>query len=79
MSGLKDSIRTPLLLAAQKGHLATVKLLVNFDVDLFYCDAEGYSALQWAQIKGHKELADMLITSLGIHIERNVLNYRKIF
>lgn len=70
LSGLKDSLRTALLLASQEGHLSTVKLLVDSGLDLFYYDGDGYSALQWAQIRGHNEVAEMLISSLSIFYKK---------
>jgi hypothetical protein len=65
ISGISDSLKTPLLLATEAGHLDVVKELVRWGADLFYLDANGYSALQLAQIRNHGRIAEYLFERIG--------------
>jgi len=66
VSGLKDDLKTALLLSAENGNLETTKLLANdFNADLFYCDANGHSAVQLAQLNGHHSLVELLLSAIG--------------
>ncbi|KAI6219497.1 Protein kinase domain containing protein [Aphelenchoides fujianensis] len=60
VAGIADALKTPLLLAADGGHLSACRRLVEAGADLFYCDANGYSALQLAQIRNHGRIAEFL-------------------
>ncbi|KAI6202441.1 Protein kinase domain containing protein [Aphelenchoides besseyi] len=60
VAGITDSLKTSLLLAADLGHLTACRRLVEAGADLFYCDANGYSALQLAQIRNHGRIAEYL-------------------
>ncbi|XP_026785883.3 transient receptor potential cation channel, subfamily N, member 1 [Pangasianodon hypophthalmus] len=54
--------RSPLMLAAERGHMAVVKLLLqsNARVDVF--DEEGKSALHLAAEQGREDIADILLS-----------------
>lgn len=64
VSGLKDTVKTPLVLAAAFGRCEMVELLVERGADLFYFDSDGHSALQLAQMNGHSALAGQLMASI---------------
>jgi ankyrin repeat protein len=52
-------------LATEAGHLDVVRELVKRGADLFYLDANGYSALQLAQIRNHGKIAEYLFERIG--------------
>jgi ankyrin repeat protein len=51
---------TPLILAAKNAHTAVVKILLKHGADTSLLDAEGKSALQYAEAAGHKEISELL-------------------
>ncbi|KAH6867608.1 ankyrin repeat-containing domain protein [Thelonectria olida] len=55
--------RTPLLWAAEKGHEALAKLLLQNDVDVNMVDQNGQTALQLAVDARHKAMARMLVAN----------------
>ncbi|KAH7114056.1 ankyrin repeat-containing domain protein [Dactylonectria macrodidyma] len=55
--------RTPLLWAAEKGHEALVKLLLQNGVDVNVMDQNEQTALQLAVDAGHREVARMLVAN----------------
>lgn len=74
VSGISDSLKTPLLLATEAGHLDAVKELVKRGADLFYLDENGYSALQLAQIRNHVRIAEYLFERIDeLHRESDKL------
>lgn len=52
--------RTPLMLAAMRGHLDCCKLLLQYDADLGAVDPEGKSATEWALDAGHTDIVALL-------------------
>lgn len=63
--GLSNTLKTPLLIASELGHIEMVQVLVNHGADLFYSDTNGYCALQLAQINEHQNVAELLMFSIG--------------
>uniref|UniRef100_A0A915CSY4 Non-specific serine/threonine protein kinase n=1 Tax=Ditylenchus dipsaci TaxID=166011 RepID=A0A915CSY4_9BILA len=59
----KGGLKSALMLASEQGKTETAELLVNYGADLFACDANGYSALQLAQLRAHDATAQLLINS----------------
>uniref|UniRef100_A0A7E4VDA0 Non-specific serine/threonine protein kinase n=1 Tax=Panagrellus redivivus TaxID=6233 RepID=A0A7E4VDA0_PANRE len=64
VTSLQNASKTPLLLASEHGHAEVVQILIDAGADLFYCDANGHSALQIAQMGGHDGVASVLIAAL---------------
>ncbi len=56
---LRDK-RTPLMLAAEKGHEACVKTLLEAGADVTLQDAHNYTALFYAKKNGHETIVHML-------------------
>jgi hypothetical protein len=52
-----DDGRTPLMVAAENGHLEAVKLLIDIGSSRFSTDAEGKGAADLAEAAGHPEIA----------------------
>ncbi|KAK7228087.1 hypothetical protein V2G26_000257 [Clonostachys chloroleuca] len=64
-----DRGRTPLSLAAARGHKRVVQLLLlRGDVDVNATDKEGRTPLSWAVAAGHKEVMELLLAHPGIDI-----------
>ncbi|XP_068602317.1 ankyrin repeat domain-containing protein 50 [Brachionichthys hirsutus] len=53
--------RIPLILAAQEGHLSTVKLLLDRHSPIDHRAYDGHSALSAALLEGHAEAAELLM------------------
>jgi ankyrin repeat protein len=53
--------KTPLIISAGKGQEATVKLLLEMDVDTEAMDNAGQRALHHATKNGHKEIIRLLL------------------
>ncbi|KAI6750560.1 hypothetical protein HG530_014841 [Fusarium avenaceum] len=57
--------RTPLIYAAQNGCLEIVRLLLDTDrVDINFRDEHGATACEWAFMKGHKEIYNLIAERL---------------
>ncbi|KAH7717085.1 LRK-1 protein [Aphelenchoides avenae] len=63
-AGLKDALKTPLQLASEMGHLRVVDMLVEAGADVFHTDANGYSALQLAQMNDQRKTAERLLAAI---------------
>lgn len=57
--------RTPLIMAATRGHLDVVRLLLERRPNVNAGDSRGYTALDWAATLGHLEIAQMLVREGG--------------
>lgn len=55
--------RTPLMLACQRGHSSTVKLLLDMGVDIWTADKSRQSALHYACEQGNVETINLLLAS----------------
>ncbi|KAF3312506.1 hypothetical protein TWF173_007116 [Orbilia oligospora] len=55
--------RTPLSWAAEKGHEAVVRLLINVGAEIETKDSEGLTPLSWAVKKGHQAVLQLLINA----------------
>lgn len=55
--------RLPIHIAASKGHLAFLKLLLENFEDVNVKDSDGRTALHWAAIFGNKDVAELLLKS----------------
>ncbi|CAD5207709.1 unnamed protein product [Bursaphelenchus okinawaensis] len=64
VTSVDEDLKTALLLAAQSGHVDTVRALIQNGADPFYCDANGYSALQLAHLNNHGKVAEVLFESI---------------
>ena len=65
-----DHGRTPLSWAAERGHEAAVRLLVERDnIDINSKDTEGNTAVMWASEKGHEAIVRLLIERDDIEID----------
>lgn len=58
----EDTVMTPLQAAADAGHVAVVKLLIDHDAKLNLVDAQGRTALYLAVLKGHLESATEILS-----------------
>ncbi|CAH0051280.1 unnamed protein product [Clonostachys solani] len=64
-----DRGRTPLSLAAARGHKRVVQiLLLRVDVDVNTTDKEGRTPLSWVAAAGHEEVMELLLAHPGIDI-----------
>ena len=64
-----DDGKTPLLWAAQYGHEAVVRLLIERDgVDINAKDRDGRTPLSWAVRKGYRAVVRLLIERVGVDI-----------
>lgn len=59
--------KTPIMLAAQKGNIGCVDFLIQNDAQINYLDRDNFTALDYAQQKDHKEIADMLKRSGAVN------------
>jgi ankyrin repeat protein len=65
-SSLKDEYgRTPLLWAAENGHEAVVKLLLDKDADIESKDKNDRTPLSWAAKKAHEAVVKLLLDKNG--------------
>lgn len=64
-AGLKDALKTALQLSSEMGHIRVVDILLDAGADVFHTDANGYSALQLAQMNDQKKTAERLILAIG--------------
>lgn len=56
--------------AAQNGHGAVVKLLVNMKgIDVNSMSRDGYSPLAWAAQNGHEKVVQLLLNMKGIDVD----------
>ena len=63
--------RTPLSYAAQMGHVAVVKLLLErADVDINYMDSQRHGPLSYAAMEGHEAVVKLLLERADIDINR---------
>jgi ankyrin repeat protein len=68
--------RTPLSLAAEKGHEAVVKLLLaNDDVDPDSKDIYGRTPLSWAARSGHEAVVRLLLAKGGVDLNTKDTEY----
>ncbi|KAH6928290.1 hypothetical protein HPB50_013953 [Hyalomma asiaticum] len=58
--GIHDQHKTPLHVAAELGHVSTVRLLLDSGADLLARDAQGQTATDVAELAGHAQVAEML-------------------
>ncbi|RFU30044.1 hypothetical protein B7463_g6282, partial [Scytalidium lignicola] len=58
---LMQKVRSPLLLAAKKGHKAIVQLLLEKGIALEAKDERDRTPLSWAASNGHKEIVQLLL------------------
>ena len=57
--------RTPLIYAAQNGFLQIVRLLLDSEgLDIHFRDEHGGTACEWAFVKGHKEIYNLIVERL---------------
>ncbi|KAH3745073.1 gamma-secretase-activating protein [Pelomyxa schiedti] len=61
-----DEDRTPLLWAADRGHLNLVKELLRRGANVNHQDSDGQTALHYSVSCGHKELTEYLLTVDGL-------------
>jgi ankyrin repeat protein len=75
VSGIPDSLRTPLEMAAANGRAEILRLLIENGADLFYNDSDGHSALLLAQMNGHQQCSHILISAIEkVHYEAKMKN-----
>jgi|GEM_PF-920868 len=60
VDAMDDKGRTPLILAASRGHVEICRLLLDAGADLTHIDKEGNDALLAATAKGHHGVAELL-------------------
>jgi ankyrin repeat protein len=65
VSGGKNCLKTPLLLASENGNTPTLEVLVKYGADLFYFDKNGHSALQLSQMSGNDSSSIALMSIIG--------------
>ncbi|KAL3116323.1 hypothetical protein niasHT_002406 [Heterodera trifolii] len=56
-----QTLYTPVICAASRGHLAIVNFLIEHGADLQHADVEGYNALMWAVLNERTEVARHLV------------------
>ena len=75
ISGIQDSFRTPLIMAAAQNRTGMLALLIANGADLFCFDSEGHSALQLAQMQGNDSCAHIIISAIErLHREIKIKN-----
>lgn len=57
--------KTPLMLGAILGHVAVVRALIEAGADVGVRDRYGYSAMDWATERGHREIQALLGVTKG--------------
>lgn len=62
-------MKSPLLFAAENGHASSINAIIENDADLFYCDVNGHSAIQLAQMGGHNKAVEILMSSIGRNLK----------
>ncbi|KAH9381093.1 hypothetical protein HPB48_010765 [Haemaphysalis longicornis] len=60
LEDLLNGEQTPLHVAAELGHVSTVRLLLDSGADLLARDAQGQTATDVAELSGHAQVAEML-------------------
>ncbi|KAK5195022.1 hypothetical protein LTR96_010646 [Exophiala xenobiotica] len=69
----RDRGRSPLLVAAQNGHLEIVKILLqNENVDRGSKDCDGRNVLSWAAALGHVDVVTLLLQHEEIRSTKNI-------
>ncbi|HMN88511.1 MAG TPA: ankyrin repeat domain-containing protein [Saprospiraceae bacterium] len=59
---------SPLMHAAFRNRLENARLLVQYGAEIGYCDANGDSALSFAEVEGHAEEVNYLKSILSVKI-----------
>jgi ankyrin repeat protein len=59
--GCRGNDQTPLSWAAEKGHEAVVKLLLDKNADVESKDTNGRTPLSWAAEEGHEAVVKLLL------------------
>ncbi|KAL7820162.1 ankyrin repeat-containing domain protein [Trichoderma aethiopicum] len=68
---------TPLLLAAEGGHMAVVERILRCPgVDLDHVDIDGHTAVDWAARKGHTEIVSLLLERPELTVDWNTVDRR---
>ncbi len=62
------SAASPLMHAAFRNRLENARLLVQYGAEIGYCDANGDSALSFAEVEGHAEVVNYLKSILSVKI-----------